>query len=96
MASLITALGFTFGTPALAALFTEAQWGDLQSIANFLVLVYIAYRNERRLPQATADRSAEAIRDEIASDGGLRDDLAELVVEAMARRADRYPHDRNR
>lgn len=88
---LLTALLGALGATEIASLFTDSQWGDIQSFLNFIVLVFIAYRNERKLPPATAEETTTHIRDEINNPDGLREELQEILIDAMEKRARRYP-----
>jgi hypothetical protein len=88
MTPLVAAL-IAFGGSSFATLFTDTQWADVQSFLNFLVLLA---RNERAIPRKTAIRTREEIEDSVTDNGGpsgLRDELAELVVDTIERRYQR-------
>jgi hypothetical protein len=91
MTPLVAAL-IAFGGSSFATLFTDTQWADVQSFLNFLVLLLLVARNERAIPRKTAIRTREEIEDSVTDNGGpsgLRDELAELVVDTIERRYQR-------
>lgn len=62
----------------LATVFTDAQWGDIQSFLNFLVLLFLTYQGQKVNPQKTVEKLAE--------DGASQSAIAETLVDAMEAR----------
>lgn len=75
----------------VAALFTDAQWADVQSFLNFCVILFLTYQANRArrvaatvadtLPAEAAERTAQALTGD-----EHRDDLVHVIADALAER----------
>lgn len=81
------ALLLLLGASTTGALFTDAQWGDVQSFLNFIVLVVLVYRQERT-PAKTGEKTVNTFKDELDhdQDSDLRGLLVETLLDAMEKR----------
>lgn len=73
----------------MAALFTDAQWGDVQSFLNFVVLLALTYygrKAKKEIPQAAAEATQAQLINGHYSEDNDAPDFFETLLDAMEER----------
>lgn len=95
---IIAGLLIGLGVANIATLFTDAQWGDVQSFLNFCVLImltYITQKGRKEIPAETAVATAQTlVNGTPGPEPAPRDVLAESIVDAIEAHRSRRPGER--
>lgn len=98
LVGVLVVLGVGVAAHTVATLFTDAQWGDVQSFLNFVVLCTLTYygrRARKEIPEAAAEQTQEKLLNDHDTVG--KSQFFEALMDAMeSRRADKAPDGRER